>query len=83
MPVDRIVEKIVEVEVEKVLEREVVKYVDRYIDREVVKYVDRYIDREVIKEVPVDKIVVQVSVGGVPVREAACDDMMQHVTKVF
>ena len=48
MPVDRIVEKIVEVPKNTIIEHEVVKYVDRYIDR------------EVIKEVPVEKIIVQV-----------------------
>lgn len=76
MPVERIVERVVEVEVEKVVVQEVVKYVEQYIDREVIKYVDRYVDREVIKEVPVDKIVVQVIRGSVPMPCVCCPPLL-------
>ena len=74
MPVEKIVEKIVEVPVEKIVEKEVI--------REVPVEVEKIVEKEVVKEVPVEveKIVEKVVVDETRVKEL--EEMLAAATRV-
>ena len=82
-PVDKVVEKIVEVPVEKIVEKiievPVEKVVEKIVEVPVERIVEKEVLKEVVKEVPVDRIVEKEVLVEVPVEKIVEKEVIKEV----